>query len=74
MAKVVAAKVALWFCEDDHLHIEMTDQRDKQIAEITLDFDDGVEVVADLVASLGFKLVESDEADDDAIGPVVGHA
>lgn len=72
-----AASAAVWFCEDDHLHIEMCDHNDNPIATIQLDLEDGMEIVADLVAELGFMLVDPDEATGaatDPIGPTVGNA
>lgn len=73
---VTATKAALWFCPDDHLHIELTDHNDNPIAEISLDLEDGLEVVADLVAELGFLMVDPDdvEMEGDTIGPTVGTA
>lgn len=74
---VEAAKASLWFCDDDHLHIEMTDHNDNPLATIQFSLDDGMEIVADLVAELGFILVDPDDVeglDDDEIGPVMGSA
>lgn len=73
---IAATKAAVWFCEDDHLHIELTDHNDNPVAQIALDFDDGMEVVADLVAELGFLLVDPDDiaVDGDSIGPTAGNA
>ena len=73
---VTATKAAVWFCEDDHLHIELADHDDNPVAEIQLDLDDGIEIVAELVAELGFMLGDPDdiETEGDTIGPTVGNA
>lgn len=70
-----AASVALWFCQDDRLHIEMRDHNGQPVAAIQLDLEDGIEIVSDLAAELGLDLVDPEEHDDfDSIGPTVGNA
>lgn len=75
-ACITAAQAAVWFCDDNHLHIELADHNDNPIAKVQFDLDDGIEIVADLVAELGFVLVDPDEVaiDGDTIGPTVGNA
>lgn len=71
MAKkpIVATKIAAWFCEDGHLHFSLTDANDNEVAKIHLCFEDGVDVVMDLLDEL-----EETAGPEDAIGPTVGNA
>jgi hypothetical protein len=73
---VNATHAAIWFCEDDHLHIELADHNENPIAEISLDFDDAAEILADLVSHIGFVLVDPDDIqiDGDTIGQTAGNA
>lgn len=74
-----AATVECYFCDQHHLHVEMKNERDDVIADIALNFDDGMDMIQNLLCQieemtgLTFVLLDDDD-DNDSIGPVMGHA
>lgn len=69
MKNVKATRVAIYFCSDDHLHIELYDADDNMLAEAAMDLVPGADVVMGLMDHL-----EELTAGLDSIGPVMGHA